>query len=392
MVSCPITFVFEPVSGRLARAIKVVTQLSNQVDRGVPLEPLLAKSYGEVEFLRTGLELKRKEVHAVHSAPRTALVGFDRALRRRGVIDLRVLNAILRDNRTRLPDLHLGRAIAGHRLLEPVFRNPHKDLIKFVPGTRPAQIIFFASSRRSAITVELLASVADAGLPMTVLLAPFSLKKPFSRKLYHFARKRLNLLVRPRNVQFLDVIQRAKGMPGDLLEACAEYGAELKLVSNFRSETVRNAVELTENALGVFTGAQILPRETIEDFDGAMLHYHPGRIPSVRGLETIEWPLLMRAPEQVGYSIQFMNAGLDSGAIIASETVPVAETKSLSELRSQVQYDGIQAEVRLLRHIVASGLPTAQVPTYLSPQFFVMAPPLFRHMRHNYTRARKGDL
>lgn len=64
-------------------------------------------------------------------------------------------------------------------------------------------------------------------------------------------------------------------------------------------------------------GTGILKKEIIDSFAGNIINIHLGLSPYYRGSGTNFWPLVNREPEYVGATIHYLDAGIDTGAIIA---------------------------------------------------------------------------
>lgn len=64
-------------------------------------------------------------------------------------------------------------------------------------------------------------------------------------------------------------------------------------------------------------GTGILKRSLIDAFDGRILNLHLGLSPYYRGAGTNFWPLVNREPEYVGATIHYLDAGIDTGPIVA---------------------------------------------------------------------------
>ncbi len=63
-------------------------------------------------------------------------------------------------------------------------------------------------------------------------------------------------------------------------------------------------------------GTSILKENIIRAFEGRILNIHLGLSPYYRGSGTNFWPLVNREPEYVGATIHYLDAGIDTGAII----------------------------------------------------------------------------
>jgi len=80
-------------------------------------------------------------------------------------------------------------------------------------------------------------------------------------------------------------------------------------------EEVSAMKELKPDVLLVF-GTGILKGEIIHAFEGNIINLHLGLSPHYRGSGTNFWPLVNNEPEYVGATIHYLDAGIDSGAMI----------------------------------------------------------------------------
>ena len=64
-------------------------------------------------------------------------------------------------------------------------------------------------------------------------------------------------------------------------------------------------------------GTGILREPFLSAFDGRIINIHLGLSPYYRGAGTNFWPLVNREPEYVGATIHYLDAGIDTGPILA---------------------------------------------------------------------------
>ena len=64
-------------------------------------------------------------------------------------------------------------------------------------------------------------------------------------------------------------------------------------------------------------GTGILREPFLSAFEGRIINIHLGLSPYYRGAGTNFWPLVNREPEYVGATIHYLDAGIDTGAILA---------------------------------------------------------------------------
>ena len=100
----------------------------------------------------------------------------------------------------------------------------------------------------------------------------------------------------------------------------------------FVEELQRAKVELI--ALAGFM--RVLKGEFLRTFEGRIINIHPSLLPSFPGLEA--WKQAFDYGVKVtGCSVHFVDAGVDSGPIIAQQTVPVLDSDTPETLHHRIQ-------------------------------------------------------
>ncbi len=92
---------------------------------------------------------------------------------------------------------------------------------------------------------------------------------------------------------------------------------------------------------------RILGAPLIEAYAGRMINLHPSLLPQFRGLDAIGQALAAGVTE-TGVSVHYVDAGLDTGSVIAQERVPVYEADTHDELAGRIHH----AEYDLLPRVV----------------------------------------
>jgi folate-dependent phosphoribosylglycinamide formyltransferase PurN len=91
-------------------------------------------------------------------------------------------------------------------------------------------------------------------------------------------------------------------------------------------------------------GTGILREALISTFSGRIINIHLGLSPHYRGAGTNFWPLVNREPEYVGATIHYLDAGIDTGPIIAHARPAIASGDGPHDLGNKA----ILAAARLL--------------------------------------------
>jgi len=81
---------------------------------------------------------------------------------------------------------------------------------------------------------------------------------------------------------------------------------------------------------------RVLKGEFLRTFEGRIINIHPSLLPSFPGLEA--WKQALEYGVKVtGCSVHFVDAGVDSGPIIAQQTVPVLDSDTAESLHLRIQ-------------------------------------------------------
>ena len=133
----------------------------------------------------------------------------------------------------------------------------------------------------------------------------------------------------------------------------AEFIAPGKYRTKLDEEAEASLVELLTGSrinLVVLAGfMRILKGEFLRAFAGRVINIHPALLPAFPGLEA--WKQALDYGVKVtGCTVHFVDQGIDTGPIIAQETVPVLAGDTAEKLHARIQ----EAEHRLYPRVVAA--------------------------------------
>ena len=131
-----------------------------------------------------------------------------------------------------------------------------------------------------------------------------------------------------------------------ILERARERQIEARFIApgSFRTklddESERRYIEVLESAqvdLVVLAGfMRVLKGEFLRRFEGRIINIHPSLLPSFPGLEA--WRQALDYGVKVtGCTVHLVDAGVDSGPIIAQRTVPVLDDDTAETLHQRIQ-------------------------------------------------------
>ena len=127
-----------------------------------------------------------------------------------------------------------------------------------------------------------------------------------------------------------------------------ELGLPLFQPERIRNEDAQARIrDVGADAMVVVAYGQILPASLIEAPRLGTLNVHASLLPRHRGPAPIEWAILSGDTE-TGLTIMKMNAGVDTGPILAQERVPIAPDETAPRLEGRLANLGGQLLVRTL--------------------------------------------
>jgi phosphoribosylglycinamide formyltransferase-1 len=117
-------------------------------------------------------------------------------------------------------------------------------------------------------------------------------------------------------------------------------------------EIEREIVQILQDAgveLVVLAGfMRVLKQVILDAFAGRIINIHPSLLPKFRGLAA--WAQALNAHEQVtGCTVHYVDAGVDTGRILAQRTVPIMPDDTPERLHARIQ----AAEHELLPAVIA---------------------------------------
>ena len=119
-----------------------------------------------------------------------------------------------------------------------------------------------------------------------------------------------------------------------------------------RSEAAQARIrEVGADVMVVVAYGQILPASLIEAPRLGTLNVHASLLPRHRGPAPVEWAILS-GDSETGVTIMQMDAGVDTGAILAQERVPIAPDEMAPRLEGRLANVGGRLLVRTLDGLV----------------------------------------
>ena len=114
--------------------------------------------------------------------------------------------------------------------------------------------------------------------------------------------------------------------------------------------------------LVLVSGTDLLKKQTLDRFATRVMNLHTGISPYIRGgPNCTNWALALGEFDLIGNTVMWIDPGIDSGAIIATERTPLSGRESLKELHIKVMDHAHDLYCRAVTAF-AAGRPLPSVP------------------------------
>ncbi len=115
-------------------------------------------------------------------------------------------------------------------------------------------------------------------------------------------------------------------------------------------EAIRRITELAPDAMVVVAYGQIIPRSLLDAPKLGAINLHASLLPRHRGPAPIAWAILA-GDRETGVTVMQMDAGVDTGPILAQERVPIGPEETAPQLEDRLSQIGARLLVRTLEQL-----------------------------------------
>jgi len=152
--------------------------------------------------------------------------------------------------------------------------------------------------------------------------------------------------------------------PSPVKQLAARRGLPVLQPERARDEAfVAELRRLGPEMIAVAAFGQLLPQTMLDLPRYGCVNLHTSLLPKYRGAAPIQWALL-KGETQTGVTIMKMDAGLDTGPILAQEATPIGPEDDSQTLHDRLAVMGAALLVRTIRGYVAGSItPTPQPAT-----------------------------
>jgi len=128
------------------------------------------------------------------------------------------------------------------------------------------------------------------------------------------------------------------------------YGASVFRVKNLNAPRAAEILKEENVDLGIVLGTRILKRSTFAVPRLGSINLHKGSVPDYRGLPPGFWELY-DGKDSAGITVHFVDDGLDTGDVIGTQRVDIADTDTELSLRTKLDRDGARLLARCVENL-----------------------------------------
>ena len=125
------------------------------------------------------------------------------------------------------------------------------------------------------------------------------------------------------------------------------------MFSSLNSQDAVDLIKTFNPACIVVAGTRILSREFLQNFRCPILNIHAGITPLYRGVHGAYWALAEKRPELCGVTVHRVDAGIDTGEVLAQETFKPGPEDNFATYPWIQLGLGLQLLVKLLPKVIA---------------------------------------
>jgi len=151
--------------------------------------------------------------------------------------------------------------------------------------------------------------------------------------------------------------------PSPVKQVALQHGLLVAQPPTLRDPTARQALAaLAPDVMVVVAYGQILPREVLELPRLGCLNIHPSLLPRWRGAAPIQRAILA-GDAVTGVTIMQMDAGLDTGGLLAIRTMPIGDRATSASLHAELAALGARLLLEVLESVTTGDLAAQPQPT-----------------------------
>jgi len=141
-------------------------------------------------------------------------------------------------------------------------------------------------------------------------------------------------------------------------------------VSNINDADADRFIRTQSPDLIAVCGTSLIKPEVFTLAPLGAVNIHTGITPDYRSADPIFWAIYNNQPNKVGVTIHFVDKGIDTGAVIHQERVPLYCTDCIASIYSRCIQAGARLYLQALDEMAANSLQTLDRPTARGKAFY----------------------
>ncbi len=216
-----------------------------------------------------------------------------------------------------------------YKLTNKVITSPIQSLTQLQCKVAPnTSVIIFCPNPKSSYTLSVIELLKRKNFKIEAVIVKKlfnkqrilkELRRDGKRLLHKVYRKLIlsdSLRIDEKGRNLSDVVSELEIDSKSVYEWCKKNSIRVIKCNDFNEIETVEKLEKLQYQFGVFTGGGILSTELLSTALNGILNCHAGILPYYRGMDVIEWPVLLNDAENIGSTVHFMSSGVDEGDII----------------------------------------------------------------------------
>jgi len=168
--------------------------------------------------------------------------------------------------------------------------------------------------------------------------------------------------------------RQLRGWDWPLAHLCDAHQMELRHGGGMNDRETIDYVRRRDTDLLINAGGGIFRQGLIAAARIGILNAHMGSLPAFRGMNVLEWSLLLDQPAAV--TVHLIDRGIDTGDILLSGNIPRETGDSIATLRARALVTSIDLMVKAVEGLASSQLQRSGQRPDGGVQYFAMHPRL----------------
>lgn len=150
--------------------------------------------------------------------------------------------------------------------------------------------------------------------------------------------------------------------------------ADFQLVPSLNHDSTIRSLSKWNADLVLYCGGGILREGFLTSVNGPVLNAHAGPLPDIRGMNAVEWSILLDL--QPAVTIHQIDAGIDTGPVLQKIPLDLHVGDTVKILRDRAVAIGIQGLLAAARELAGGRMNFLETPRPFSRQCFSLSPVL----------------